>query len=162
MRIIPRTAVIRWMIGLFILLLLSACEDSQQPILRGVKQAIDRVLETPAIEQNVEQSNDQEVTAEPEKQPLNLNIPDDILSGEMPSIGDEPVWGPNEQKSKTATLDQYRVLPDLFDTAPTDDESTMGVSGKLHWDETEKELDETIPRLRDIKGAELEISVKTR
>ncbi|WP_419813347.1 hypothetical protein [Bacterioplanoides sp.] len=147
---------------MLILLLLSACEDSQQPILRGVKQTIDRVLETPATEQNVEQSNDQEVTAESEKQPLNLNIPDDILSGEMPDIGHEPVWGPNKQKSKTAILDQYRVLPDLFDTAPSDDESTMGVSGKLHWDETEEELDETIPRLRDIKGAELEISVKTR
>ena len=140
----------------------SGCEDSRKPILRGVKQTIDELFDSHP-EKITDDSGSPESTSESlseaEKKPLNLDIPDDILQGELPQMAHDPVWGPDV---KATSLGEYQVLPNLFGNTPSEDESTMGVSGKLHWDGTEEETDESIPRLRDIKGAELEISVKTR
>lgn len=145
-----------------LVLLQSGCEDSREPILRGVKQTIDELFDShpeKIADDSGSVENTSESLPETEKEPLNLNIPDDILQGELPQMAHDPVWGPDV---KAASAGEYQTFPNLFEDAPSEDDSTMGVSGKLHWDETEEETDESIPRLRDIKGAELEISVKTR
>jgi len=156
------------------LMLLTGCEDSGQPILRGVKQSIDELLQSDSDDERSgdarsEGPADKEPSTDQSKPVLNLTLPDELKHGDFQRYdshrhdsqsGETGVW------RDEAVVGEYQTFPDVFNhpdnKADGKKESPLGVSGKLHWQAMPEGEEPMIPPLKSIEGLELEISVKTR
>lgn len=147
------------------LVLLTGCEDSGQPILRGVKQSIDELLQSDSDDERSgdarsEGSADKMSSPDQSKPVLNLTLPDELKHGDFQGnnsrSGADGVW------RDEAVVGEYQTFPDVFNRADSKKESPLGVSGKLHWQAMPEGEEPMIPPLNSIEGLELEISVKTR
>ena len=176
--------ICRVRVGLRCLLLLSAgtwlcaCNDAENPILRGVKHESSKpakdtsVSATPddqdttldyGFDRNVvdaeesasqPQGTDQQSTSVA-RRILDLNLPHDIKHGDI-DINRESPWRQHTPAAESQTL------PNFFerDAETSETSSVVDFSGKVHWEESAEE--QTIPPLNTIEGLELEISVKTQ
>lgn len=158
---------------------LAGCEDSRQPILRGVKQQVEAIFGSPSedSEQTAEEprlppepeSDKSEGVAEPQpvmevdlrtqetvRRILDLQLPEDLRHG-------QPQVQPADQWQDQALIGEHQTFPNLFDAEkPQKKESPVDFSGKLHWEPMPGEEELLIPPLNTIEGVEVEITVKTR
>jgi len=167
------TSAINVVVVVIGLMLVSGCEDSKQPVMRGVKDKLQQIfhLNQDESEEEFSDSDDQQVAIEGEvevsdehretaRRILNLNLPDEVKYPEQDQKGafgkTEPQW------RQHARVGEHQTFPNFFEHQPEENnpESALDISGKVHWDEAAEE--QTIPQLNTIEGLELEITVKTR
>ncbi|MAD45373.1 MAG: hypothetical protein CMI02_19680 [Oceanospirillaceae bacterium] len=130
------------------LLLLSACEQQGQPILRGVK--IDKAGQDSATQSR----RKVDVSAAGETQATQPDTGSDDDSGiELNLTLPDYDW----DTPPPGGMKDFNTLPDVF-SAPGD-ESVLKWSGRVYLDESEEARER--PMLDTIQGAEVEIQLKT-
>jgi len=156
---------LRWLSGIVLVVMLTACGEDCEPILRGFKEKMAPVIErvtsgesgdsqenaetmvdTATVDAAPEAPDHKEEEYEPlrmledyknnkDRQPLNLSLP-------------SMYWD-----SSPGEVENNGILPDVFQPLTIDPK--MNLSGRLHWDESEQARELSVEDT--IKGAEVEL-----